>query len=121
VPDAVTNLRYNITLLEKGNVSLLLTWDIPFNNFDPIVNYSVSGCIRQSESSMSSMSVLEQCPSFNILSVLDNTTKIFSMNGLQSSTRYVFRVAAANSLGIGQATSIDIRTMTTCKSGHITN
>ena len=40
------------------------------------------------------------------------------MNGLQSSTRYVFRVAAANSLGIGQATSISVRTMGTCKSVH---
>ena len=116
MPDAVTNLRHNITLLKERNISLLLTWEDPFNNFDPIVNYSVSGCIRQGKDPIPSMGILGQCPSFSILSVLDNTTKFFTMNGLLPSTRYVFMVAAANSLGTGEITSIDVRTMNTCKS-----
>ena len=88
-PDAVANLHHNITLLNERNISLLLTWDDPFNNFDPIVNYTVSGCIRQSKDPIPSTSILEQCPNFNILSVLDNATEIFTMNGLLPSTHYV--------------------------------
>ena len=114
----VTNLHHNITLLEKKNISLLLTWDDPFNNFDPIVNYSVSGCVQQGKGPTPTMSILEQCPSFTILSILGNTTKSYTMNGLLPSTRYVFMVAAANSLGTGEATSVDFITMKACKSAQ---
>jgi len=74
----------------NGNiVTLTLSWGEPFNNLDPIVNYTVS------------------CSGHFICSqtfTIDNTKRSFTFkNLLMSGTNYTFSVVATNSIGSGEA------------------
>ena len=70
------------------NVTLTLTWKEPFNNFDPIVNYTVS-CSGD-----------VACPPN--FTTTDNTTRS-TITNLTPKTSYTFSVAATNSIGSGEA------------------
>ena len=87
----------NIVINFNGNiVTLTLSWEEPFNNFDPIVNYTVS-CSGD-----------DACPpSFT---TTDNTTRSYTINNLTLITHYLFAVAAINSVGSGEAGVVMITT-----------
>ena len=94
VPDvAVDNSTININRI---NVTLTLTWGEPFNNFDPIVNYTVScsGDVR--------------CPPN--FTTTDNTTRSYTITNLTPKTHYTFSVVATNFIGSGEAGVVMITT-----------
>ena len=63
-----------------------MSWGEPFNNFDPIVNYTVS-CSGD-----------VSCPPN--FTTTDNTTRITNLTKM---TNYTFSVVATNSIGSGEA------------------
>ena len=83
--------------LNDDNVTLTLSWGEPFNNLDPIVNYTVS-CSGD-----------VMCPTdFTIIA--DNTTRSYTINNLTTMIYYTFSVVASNSIGSGEAGVIMITT-----------
>ena len=89
VDDSAININGN-------NVTLTLSWGEPFNNLDPIVNYTVS-CSGDGT-----------CP-FNFTTT-DNTTRSYTITNLTLMTNYTFSVVATNSLGSGEAGVVMITT-----------
>ena len=83
------NLHNEITDIEEDNVTLTLTWEKPFNNFDPIVSYIVS------------YSSNVTCPQTFTTTV--NTTTSYTITNLTTTTNYKFLVVATNSIGSGEA------------------
>ena len=80
-----------------NNVTLTLSWGEPFNNLNPIVNYTVS-C---------SGDVI--CPlSFT---TTDNTTRSYTITNLTPMTDYTFSVVATNSIGSGEAGVLNYTTI----------
>ena len=69
-------------------VNLTLRWREPFNNFDPIMFYTVS-CSGD-----------VTCPSS--FSTTGNTTRSYTITNLIPMTTYTFAVVATNSIGSGQ-------------------
>ena len=75
------------TINSSGNiVTLRLSWGEPFNNFDPIVNYTVS-CSGD-----------VACPQ-----TFTATDKRVIITNLTTMTTYTFSVVATNSIGSGEA------------------
>ena len=74
-------------------VTLRLSWGEPFNNFDPILNYTVS-CSGD-----------VTCPP--IFNVTDNAI-IFT--NLITMTNYIFSVLATNSIGSGEGGVVNFTT-----------
>jgi len=99
-------------MVGEANVSLLLTWEEPFNNYNLIDHYTVSGCTRTN-----SATGITMCPDLTVFPTVDCTVTSFHLNGLPSNARYTFMVTATNSLGNGAAASISISTsnMNMCK------
>ena len=82
----------NVTFLWNVNVkivTLTLSWREPFNNLDPIVNYTVS-CSGD-----------VTCPPN--FTTTDNTTRSHTVTNLNLMTTYTFSVVATNSIGSGEA------------------
>ena len=84
VPGVIVNFKTG-----KGTVCLTLSWGEAFNNFDPIVNYTVS-CSGD-----------VMCPSN--FTTTDNTTRSYTITNLTPMTNYTFSVVATNSIGSGEA------------------
>ena len=104
VPDQVpefTGMADSMTL-EGDILNITLSWGEPFNNFDPIINYTVT-CSGDN-----------RCP--DDYTTADNTTRIFTVTNLNLTTNYVFNVFATNSLGNGESAVF----MTTPLSGAYT-
>ena len=80
----------------NGNIILTLSWGEPFNNFDPIVNYTVS-CSGD-----------VTCPPN--FTTTDNTTRSYTITNLTPMTTYTFSVVATNSIGSGEAGVVMITT-----------
>ena len=81
----------------NGNiVTLTLRWRAPFNNLDPIVNYTVS-CSGD-----------VMCPPN--FTTTDNTTRSYTITNLTPMTDYTFSVVATNSIGSGEAGVVMITT-----------
>ena len=108
------NIMIAITNLIIGNnVTLTLSWGEPFNNFDPIVNYTVS-CSGD-----------VTCPPN--FTTTDNTTRSYTITNLTPMTNYTFSVVATNSIGSGEAGVVMITTpgmyvhtcVHSCKISHI--
>ena len=92
VPDVTVD---NNTININGNiVTLTLSWGEPFNNLDPIVNYTVS------------CSGNVTCPPVTT----DNTTRSYTITNLTPMTNYTFSVVATNSIGSGEAGVVMITT-----------
>ena len=87
--------RIKINGNNKG-LTRALSWGEPFNNFDPIVNYTVScsGDIT--------------CPSN--FTTTDNTARSYNITNLTPMTTYTFSVVATNSIGSGEAGVVMITT-----------
>ena len=79
-----------------SNVTLTLSWEEPFNNLDPIVNYTVS------------CSGNVMCPPN--FTKTDNTTRSYTITNLTPMTDYTFSVVATNSIGSGEAGVVMITT-----------
>ena len=77
-----------------NNVTLTLSWGEPSNNFDSIVNYTVS-CSGD-----------VTCPPN--FTTTDNTTRSYTITNLTSTAYYVFSVVATNSIGSGEADIVTI-------------
>ena len=75
--------------IDNALVTLTLSWGEPFNNLDPIVNYTVS-CSGD-----------VTCPPN--FTTPDNATRSYTITNLALITRYIFSVAATNSFGSGEA------------------
>ena len=86
VPSVATDF---ITVTIKRIVTLTLSWGEPFNNLDPIVNYTVS-CSGD----------ITCPPNFT---TTDNTTRSYTITNLTPMTNYTFSVVATNSIGNGEA------------------
>ena len=94
VPDiTIDNIAININ---GKNVTLTLSWGEPFNNHDPIVNYTVScsGAVR--------------CPPN--FTTTDNTTRSYAITNLTPKTHYTISVVATNLVGSGEAGVVMITT-----------
>ena len=78
------------------NVTLTLSWGEPFNNFDPIVNYTVS-CSGD-----------DTCPPN--FTTTDNTTRSYTITNSTPMTNYTFSVVATNSIGSGEAGVLEYTT-----------
>ena len=89
VDDNTININGNI-------VTLTLSWEEPFNNLDPIVNYAVS-C----------SSDVTCPPNFT---TTNNSTRSYTITNLNTMTNYTFSVVATNSIGSGEAGVVMITT-----------
>ena len=94
VPDITVVV--NSTNVSGNNVTLTLSWGEPFNNLDPIVNYTVS-CSGD-----------DTCPPN--FTTTDNTTRNYTITNLTPMTNYTFSVVATNSFGSGEAGVVMITT-----------
>ena len=94
IPD-VTVIDNTINI-NSSDVTLTLSWGEPFNNLDPIVNYTVS-CSGD-----------DTCP-LNFTTT-DNTTRSYTITNLTPMTNYTFSVVATNSIGSGEAGVVIITT-----------
>ena len=82
--------------IDASNVTLTLSWREPFDNFDPIVNYTVS-CSGDAI-----------CPPN--FTTTDNTTRSYTITNLTTMTNYTFSVVATNSIGSGEAGVLEYTT-----------
>ena len=97
VPGVVPSVAANIVTVNiKRRVTLTLSWGEPFNNLDPIGNYTVS-CSGD-----------VTCPPN--FTTTDNTTRSYTITNLTSVTNYTFSVVATNSIGGGEAGVVMITT-----------
>ena len=87
---------HNSININGNNVTLTLSWGEPFNNLDPIVNYTVS-CSGD-----------VTCPPN--FTTTDNTTRNYTITNLTPMTNYTFSVVATNSIGNGEAIVVMINT-----------
>ena len=83
-------------IINGNNVTLTLSWGEPFNNLDPIVNYTVS-CSGD-----------VTCPPN--FTTTDNTTRSYTITNLTTMTNYILSVVATNSIGSGEAGVVMITT-----------
>ena len=81
--------------INRNIVILTLSWREPFDNFDPIVNYTVS-CSGD----------VTCPPNFTT----DSTTRSYTITNLTTMTTYTFAVVATNSIGSGEANVVVITT-----------
>ena len=80
----------------QRSIRLILNWGEPFNNLDPIVNYTVS-CSGD----------VTCPPNFTTTA---NTTRSYTITNLTPMTDYTFSVVATNSIGSGEAGVVMITT-----------
>ena len=96
-PANVTNVMIDLTTvnIDNNNVSLTLSWDEPFDNFDPIVNYTIT--INCNDAS---------CPvMFNV------TTTSASVSFITDFSVTPLSVIATNTIGTSDPTTIRIAGM----------
>ena len=96
MPNIIATVDDNIININRNNVTLMLSWGEPFNNLDPIVNYTVS-CSGD-----------VTCPPN--FTTTDNTTRSYTITNLTPMTNYTFSVVATNSIGSGEAGVVMITT-----------
>ena len=94
LPDIIATVDDNI--INRNNVTLMLSWGEPFNNLDPIVSYTVS-CSGD-----------VTCPPN--FTTTDNTTRSYTITNLTPMTNYTFSVVATNFIGSGEAGVVMITT-----------
>ena len=85
----VPAIAVGIIKISGSDIEFTLSWGEPFNNLDPIVNYTVS-CSGD-----------VTCPPN--FTTTDNTTRSYTITNLTTMTTYTFSVVATNSIGNGEA------------------
>ena len=80
--------------INANNVSFMLSWEEPFNNFCPLLNYTVS-CLSY-----------DTCPP--TFTTIDNITRSYTITNLTPMGNYIFGVIATNSIGSGKAGILSI-------------
>jgi len=103
IPDDVSGVmvdKESITITESNNITFTLVWSEPFNNFDPIINYTIS-CSGD-----------PSCP--QDITTPDNTTSYYTITDLLPGTDYTFTVIATNSIGSGGGEAL-MTTTPTCE------
>ena len=107
VPAVVPGVKVDIrsVSIDMNIVTLTLSWGEPFNNFHPIVNYTVS-CSRD-----------VTCPSS--FTTTDNTTRSYTIINLILKTTYTFSVVATNFYGSGEAGVLNYTTPGEVKYTHV--
>ena len=90
-PDQVTGVMVitNSITINDDTVTLTLSWGEPFNNFDPIMDYTVS-CSGD----------ISCPPDFT---TTNSTTRSYTITNLNQMSNYTFSVVATNSVGSGEA------------------
>ena len=88
VPLTVPNVTVVLNI-NGNNVAHTLSWGEPFNNLDPIANYTVS-CSDNAA-----------CPPN--FTTTDNTTRSYTITSLSLRTNYTYSVVATSSIGSGEA------------------
>ena len=98
VPAMIPNVTIpdNTINIDRNNVTLTLSWGEPFNNLNPIVNYTVS------------CSGNDRCP--QNFTTTDNTTRNYTITNLIPMTTYTFSIVATNSIGSGKAGVVQVTT-----------
>ena len=91
----VPNVTFVIISTNPNDIKITLSWGVPLNNFNPIVNYTVS------------CSGSNQCP--QNYTTRDNSTRSNPYT-LTTVTNYTFSVVATNSVGRGKAGVLMITT-----------
>jgi len=86
----------NTINVNENNVTLTLNWGEPFNNLNPIMNYTAL-CLGD-----------VTCPPN--FTTTDNTTRSYAITNLIPMTNYIFSVVATNSIGSGEAGVVMITT-----------
>ena len=96
VPAMVPGIKvdYRTINVKGNNLTLTLSWGEPFNNFDPMVNYTVS-CSGD----------VTCPPNFT------TTARSHNITNLTPTTNYTFSVVATNSFGSGEAGVLMITTL----------
>ena len=92
----VDDVEVDSIRINGRNIGLTLSWMEPFNNYNPIVNYTVS-CSGD-----------VTCPPN--FTTTDNTTRSYTITNLTPLTTYTFSVVATNSIGSGEAGVVMITT-----------
>ena len=107
VPEVVPNVTVddNTININGNNVTLTLSWGEPFNNLDPIVNYTVS-CSGDN-------ACLES------FTTTDNTTRSYIITNLTPMTNHTFSVVATNSIGSGEAGVVHYTTLGKITTVHV--
>ena len=95
MPRIIPYFRKTIGIYQR-RIKLTLSWGEPFNNLDPIVNYTVS-CSGD-----------VMCPPN--FTTTDNTSRSYTITNLTPMTNYTFSVVATNSIGSGEAGVVMITT-----------
>ena len=85
----ISGVKADVNIIIISTAILRLSWGEPFNNLDPIVNYTVS-CSGD-----------VSCPTN--FTTTDNTTRRYTITNLTPMTDYTFSVVATNSIGSGEA------------------
>ena len=96
-PRVISNINVINIVNSNNNITLTLSWGEPFNNLDPIVNYTVS------------CSGNVTCPPN--FTTTDNTTRSYTITNLTPMTTYTFSVVATNSIGSGEAKPVAFTTL----------
>ena len=99
VPDRVPDVTVDNNTINGNIVTLTLSWGEPYNNYDPIVNYTVS-CSGD----------VTCPPNFT------TTKTAIIITNLTPMITYTFSVVATNSIGSGEAGVVMITTP-----GEVTN
>ena len=89
-PEIVPNVTYVIIEVNSQHFAIVLSWEEPFNNFDPILNYTVS-CSGD-----------YICSRYNH-TTNGNSTRHYTVDRLTLMKNYTFSVVANNSFGSGKA------------------
>ena len=80
-------------MVDGNYVTITLSWGVPFDNRDPIVNYTVS-CSGV------------RCP----LNAATTDSTSYTITDLSPNTQYTFSVVATNSFGSGEAGVVNVTT-----------
>ena len=90
-PNQVFNFSATRTVLSPSVQSITLTWDMPFDNFDPIVSYKLENCKREA-------TVLPpQCSAIGSVMLSSNVTQ--HTTNVSTNALYQFEITALNSIG----------------------
>ena len=96
LPGRVPGITVDNVNFNGDVVTFMLSWGESYNNFDPIVNYTVS-CSGD-----------VTCPP--VFTTIDNTARSYTIANLTTMINYTFSVVATNSIGSGEASVVMITT-----------